>query len=214
MNPPPSSPPETALAERPPWLLHRYALPAVIAVLLLAVLVLGIVTHASIDRGAVAVNTVATVDAKRYAGQWYEIARIPNAFQDQCVSDVTALYRPDGQGRVAVTNQCRLADGSRDQVSGLARPVSGDVSGARLEVSFLPAWLRWLPVGWGDYWVVELDPAYRVSVVSDRTGEYLWVLSREPRLRPAAYESLVKRLRARGFATQRLVRTSQQRVDR
>jgi apolipoprotein D and lipocalin family protein len=162
----------------------------------------------------VAVNTVATVDAKRYAGQWFEVARIPNRFQEQCVGDVTALYSPQGDGQVAVTNRCRLADGRVDSVDGLARAVEGDNSGARLEVSFLPAWLRWLPFGWGDYWVVELDPAYRLAVVSDRTGEYLWVLSREPRLRPAAYDALIKRLRARGFAVQRLVRTTQRTADR
>lgn len=211
---PPAPPSPSPSAERSSWLLHRYALPAVIAVLVLGVVVLGIVTHASVDRGAVSVNTVAAVDAKRYAGQWFEIARTPNRFQEQCVGEVTAMYEPRPDGRIAVTNRCRRADGSFDSVAGLARGIEGDVSGARLEVSFLPAWLRWLPLGWGDYWVVELDPAYRLAVVSDRSGEYLWVLAREPRLRPVAYEAVIKRLRARGFPVQRLVRTTQRSAER
>ena len=56
-------------------------------------------------------------------GTWYQVAWFPNRFQQQCVSDTTALYRqlPGGEG-VEVTNRCRLADGKLDAVVGLARP--------------------------------------------------------------------------------------------
>jgi hypothetical protein len=42
------------------------------------------------------------VDLARYAGRWYEIARLPNRFQEQCAGDVAASYtlRPDGRGPV------------------------------------------------------------------------------------------------------------------
>ena len=33
-------------------------------------------------------RVVATVDYEKYAGTWYEIARLPNRFQDQCTGDV------------------------------------------------------------------------------------------------------------------------------
>jgi lipocalin len=41
-------------------------------------------------------------DLARYAGRWYEIARLPNRFQDQCEGDVAATYtlRPDGHAAV------------------------------------------------------------------------------------------------------------------
>lgn len=154
-------------------------------------------------------STVARVDTARYAGTWYEIARVPNTFQRQCAGDVSATYAMRGDGSLAVLNRCRRADGSVDEARGIARPQGGDRSGARLEVSFLPAWLQWLPLGWGDYWIVALDPEYRVAAVSDRKREYLWVLAREPQIEAERYETLLAQLRAEGFAVERLVRTSQ-----
>ena len=38
-------------------------------------------------------QTVPQVDVQRYAGQWYEIARLPMPYQSHCVSDVTAFYK-------------------------------------------------------------------------------------------------------------------------
>ncbi len=50
------------------------------------------------DRAAMRV--VPSVDLERYAGKWYEIARLPNRFQRACASDTTATYtlRPELQG--------------------------------------------------------------------------------------------------------------------
>ena len=44
------------------------------------------------------VKTVPFVDLNKYAGKWYEIARIPNNYQNNCVSNATATYilREDG----------------------------------------------------------------------------------------------------------------------
>jgi apolipoprotein D and lipocalin family protein len=72
-------------------------------------------------------------------------------------------------------------------VDGVARPVAalskidaGKLQPARLEVSFLPRWLRWTGIGWGAYWVVDLAPDGRYAIVSEATRDYLWVLSRKP----------------------------------
>jgi apolipoprotein D and lipocalin family protein len=71
---------------------------------------------------------------------------------------------------------------------------------AQLEVSFLPSWLRWLPVGWGRYWVIQLAEDGRYAVISEPTREYLWILSRTPRLEAADEATIRARLREQGFA--------------
>ncbi|MFZ9061828.1 MAG: lipocalin family protein, partial [Steroidobacteraceae bacterium] len=121
-----------------------------------------------------------------------------------CVSDTTASYRQLPGGAVEVTNRCRTAKGVMDEALGLARP-TGTQSGAtltpaQLEVSFLPSWLRWLPVGWGRYWVIQLAEDGRYAVISEPTREYLWILSRTPRLKAADEATIRARLREQGFA--------------
>ena len=65
-------------------------------------------------------------------------------------------------------------------------------------MSFLPSWLRWLPI-WGSYWVIQLADDGRYAVVSEPTREYLWVLSRTPTLAPADESAIRSRLAQQGF---------------
>lgn len=138
-----------------------------------------------------------------YMGTWYQVALFPNVFQRQCASDTTATYRRLASGDVEVSNRCQTADGRIDEAVGRARPI-GVVSGsalapAQLEVSFLPAWLRWLPVGWGRYWVIQLAEDGRYAVVSEPSRQYLWILSRQPRLSAADDAAIRARLAQQGF---------------
>jgi apolipoprotein D and lipocalin family protein len=146
--------------------------------------------------------TVGSVDLARYAGQWHEVAKYPNRFQQQCVGDTTATYALRDDGKVSVVNRCRTLDGY-EEVSGVARRVDGRTD--RLQVSFLPAALRWLPIGWGDYWVIELAPDYRYAVVGEPSRQYLWVLSRTPALSPEDRRAIEARLPAHGYDPARLV---------
>jgi apolipoprotein D and lipocalin family protein len=149
------------------------------------------------------------VDLERYAGRWYEIARLPNRFQERCVGDVVATYtlRPDG--RVSVVNECREKDGRIARAEGEARRADAKGPASRLKVRFAPAWLSFLGLVWGDYWIVELDPDYRYAVVGDPSRRYLWILSRRPELDAATYDSLASTVARLGFDVSRLERTAQ-----
>ena len=146
-----------------------------------------------------------------YMGRWYQVAYYPNFFQRQCVSDTSATYRDLGDGTVEVLNRCRTSSGAFDQVVGSARPVAGAstieagvLQPARLEVSFLPRWLRWTGVGWGAYWVVDRPEHGRYAIVSEGRREYLWVLSRTAALSAEDRQTVRARLLALGFDLERL----------
>jgi apolipoprotein D and lipocalin family protein len=66
-----------------------------------------------------------------------------------------------------------------------------------------------LPFIWGDYWLVDLDEGYQLVAVSEPKREYLWVLSRTPKVESSAYDALIGRLRAQGFDQGRLELTKQ-----
>ena len=148
-------------------------------------------------------QALARLDVAPYMGTWYQVALYPNRFQKQCVSDTTATYRQLDSGQVEVINRCRNAAGAFEDVTGVARPVGrlreGWLEPAQLQVSFLPAWLRWLPVGWGSYWVIKLADDQRYAVVSEPGRDYLWILARSPRLDTRDEREIQAFLRAQGF---------------
>ncbi len=148
---------------------------------------------------------IATLDLPRYMGTWYEVAKFPNRFQGQCAGPASAEYSLQPGGTVRVVNRCPLPDGKVDQVIGEARRV-GPEGSPTLQVRFAPAWLSWLPFVWGNYWVVDLDAAYQLAVVSEPKREFLWVLSRQPTVDAAVWEALMGRLRQQGFDLTRLQR--------
>ena len=174
--------------------------------LLLAGLVgLSVTAHAQDQRP---LQTIASLDIARYMGTWHEIARYPNRFQRQCAGGSHARYTLQPEGRVEVINRCRLEDGSLNEAIGQARQVGGAGS-PKLEVRFAPAWLSFIPAVWGNYWVVDLDPAYLLVAVSEPKREYLWVLSRTPRVEAGAYRALLERLERQGFDLGKLETTRQ-----
>jgi len=148
---------------------------------------------------AVPMRTVASVDLGRYAGRWYEIARFPNWFEEGCVG-TTADYAPRSDGGVDVVNSCRKEslDGPVETARAVAR--ASDASNARLKVKFSPL----MPVG-GDYWIIYLDPEYRLAVVGTPGGRTGWILARRPQVPAVELEPALAALRANGYDTERLV---------
>jgi apolipoprotein D and lipocalin family protein len=147
-----------------------------------------------------------SLDVASYMGTWYQVLWFPNRFQKQCVADTSATYRKLADETIEVRNRCRTAEGELDSVVGVARPPdsvsrveAGRLLPARLEVSFLPAWLRWTGVGWGAYWVIDLAPDGRYAIVSEEKREYLWVLSRKPALTPEDDKLIRVKLQTLGF---------------
>lgn len=153
------------------------------------------------------VRTVPSVDLARYAGDWFEIARFPNWFQRQCVGDVRASYTRRPDGRLDVVNRCRSADGDTE-ARGIARIVD-ERSFAKLKVRFAPAWLSFLPVVWGDYWIIGLAPDYSWAVVGDPGRNYLWILARSPHLDDRSVAAARLAARQNGYDVERLVPTPQ-----
>ena len=139
---------------------------------------------------------VSRVDLARYAGIWYEIAKIPNRFQKQCARDTLAQYtlRPDG--RIDVVNQCIKRNGSVDQARGIAKVVDAE-TGAKLKVS-LVSLLGWRPF-WGDYWIVGLDPNYRWAVVGAPNRKYGWILARSKTLDPDTLQTIATIIERNGY---------------
>lgn len=154
------------------------------------------------DHGDLA--TVASVDLSRYLGTWYEIARLPMRHEDRDATDITAHYSLQDDGKVRVENRCFNADGEPELAVGEAVPI--DASNARLEVSFLPEGLRWVPFTKGDYWIMRLDPDYTTALVGGPDRKYLWLLCRRPAMDEQVEREWLEFASGQGFDLSGLIR--------
>jgi len=149
------------------------------------------------------VTAIPVLDLNRYLGKWYEICRLPLKWEDEAATDITARYSLEPNGTVRVDNRCFDAEGKPTQALGEATPVNDGKS--QLKVSFLPEGLRWVPFTKGDYWVLKLDPGYRLSLVGTPDRNHLWLLAREPNVNETEKAAYLAEARRQGFDLSRLI---------
>ncbi len=149
-------------------------------------------------------KTVPDLKLPRYLGTWYEIARLPMRHEPEECTDVSAHYSLKENGNIEVRNRCRM-QGEVEEALGEA--CVADHDSARLEVTFLPKGLRWLPFTKGDYWVMQIAPDYSISLVGSPDRKFLWLLARTPTLDATAQEHYLAQARMQGFDLGPLIQT-------
>ncbi len=150
--------------------------------------------------------TVSSVDLTRYAGTWYEIARLPIWLQRHCI-DSKAIYTRRPDGAIGVHNECVTDTGEHDHIEGVATVVDG-ATNARLTVVFDNFFARLFGSSRdGNYWIFALDPDYHTALVGTPDRRYLWILSRTPQLDEPTYQRLVEQAKRFGFPVSDLIRT-------
>lgn len=148
--------------------------------------------------------TVASVDIERYRGLWYEVARLPNRFQ-QADSKATAEYAPAPKSSISVRNIEFRPDGTTKAAEGTAKAVEGS-NGARLKVRF-KGLAALAPVSSeGNYWVIDLQPDYSFAMVGTPSRKFLWLLSRDRKPGKKVFEAAVAKAKSLGFPTENLLR--------
>jgi apolipoprotein D and lipocalin family protein len=169
-----------------------------IALMMIAVAGVGSVRAAESTE---AIPTVSGFELSRYLGTWYEIARLPHRFE-KGLTRVTATYEINPNGTIRVLNRgFKAAKNKWSQAEGKAWVPDPKVP-ALLKVRFF-----W-PFS-AEYKVIRRDAEYQWAVVTSGTKNYLWILSREPVMDKALYESLVQYVRENGFDVSKLIRVEQ-----
>ncbi len=149
----------------------------------------------------VPLETVDSVNLQKYAGKWYEIASFPQKFQKGC-SCTYAEYTPTNKGYVTVYNNCFKSEtGKTAGIKGKAFVVKNS-GNAKLKVQFFWPFK-------GDYWIIDLASDYSYAVVGAPGRNYLWILAREKTLNEALYNSIVEKIKQKGFDISLLKKTYQ-----
>lgn len=165
----------------------------------LSILLISSVTQAHVE-------VAPAVDLKAYMGTWYEIARLPNSFEEDCAENVIADYALREDGEINVVNSCDTFDGGRSVADGLAWQPNPDET-TKLKVSFVP-FLKRLHLFGGDYWIFDVDES-KYALVGSPDLDYLWILSRTPELDVDTIDKLLDLMIHMGVETKYLIFTKQ-----
>ena len=147
-------------------------------------------------------STVEKVDIKKYEGEWFEIARLPNSFE-KGLNCVTATYTLKENNKIEVLNKgYSIKDkGKIKTAQGRAWVPDSELPG-RLKVSFF-----W-PFS-GDYYIISLDEEYKYALVGDPSRKYLWILSRTKNLDDKVYSDLLELAKTNGFDISNIIKVNQ-----
>lgn len=146
---------------------------------------------------------VASVDLPRFMGDWYVIAHIPT-FLEKGAYNAIESYRLRSDGTIVTTftfNQ-DSPDGPLKtyQPKGFVRNTRSNAEWGMQFVWPLQA----------DYVIVYLDQQYQQTIIAREQRDYVWIMSRTPRITPAEYDALTERVRAMGYDMTLMRRVPQQ----
>ena len=143
---------------------------------------------------------ICNIDLKRYLGTWYEIARLPNSFE-KGLENITATYNLRSDGKIEVIN-AGIKNGQKKIAKGIAWIPDKNCTG-KLLVSFF-----WIFKS--QYNIILLNEVdYSYSVVTSSTNNYLWILSRKPKISNELYDDLVKFVSSKGFDIAKIIKVAQ-----
>jgi len=155
-----------------------------------------------------ALVTAKSVELKRYAGRWYEVARLPMPFQK---TDEAAMaeYGSNPNGTISVHNIAIRPDGTQHDIRGYAK-VLNPPENTKLAVRFNTWFGPLIPVPKeGNYWILHVDDRYQEAIVGTPDRKYLWLLARTSRIPERHYAALVAKAGRLGFDVSRLIKDRQ-----
>jgi apolipoprotein D and lipocalin family protein len=144
------------------------------------------------------ITPVKQFDVSRYLGKWYEIARLDHPFE-RGLEQVSAEYTLLDNGRIKVVNRgFSTVKNEWKEAVGKAY-LAGETDEGYLKVSFFGPF-------YGSYVVFGLEEQdYQYAYVSGPSHNYLWLLSRTPKVEENVVRRFVETARDKGFNTENLI---------
>lgn len=149
-----------------------------------------------------AVTALPSVDLNRFAGSWYEIARLPNKREKSCLADVLDLiavaYKKD---HLQLVRSCEAKNGYTDVSNAEIEAAKGG-NGSKLKVTYVWPFSERI-------WILALGTDYSWVLLGSPNHKDLMVLARTRALGPDAMSEIEQKAASEGYATGKLTRTLQ-----
>ena len=128
------------------------------------------------------------VDAEKFSGLWYEVARTYNRYEKECVAS-TVEYQMEGDESYKVHNRCfrKVIGGELIEYEGKAEPSNDFRSMSEIDITYYYIFTQ-------QYLVLHLEEDYSAAVVADEAMERVWIMSREPQVEAYKLQIILSKL--------------------
>lgn len=148
------------------------------------------------------IKTVNYVDLERFMGDWYVIACIPTLIE-QDIYNAVESYQLNQDGTIQTTFTFKKGgfDGKpkKYEPKGFVVPNTGN---ALWGMQFI-----W-PIK-AEYRIVELDQHYQNTIIARNARDYVWLMSRQPKISDDQYNRYVLKINEMGYDVSKLVKVPQ-----
>jgi apolipoprotein D and lipocalin family protein len=139
------------------------------------------------------------LDTSRFIGRWYEVARMPNKIQSDCVASLADWTHGDGD-HFNVIQTCHTETPSGPtKVWKATGHIVDPVTNAKFRMSFFGGLIS------QEYWVLDRGDDYSWLILSTPNPKFMWIFARHSAIAPAQKAALVSRVRAMGYDVATLV---------
>lgn len=134
------------------------------------------------------------IAASFYSGKWHEIARTPNSGQRDCEAPSTEFTDKGGAG-FSVRQVCHKGSaGGAAKVFETTGQILPGTQNAKFKMSFLGGLKK------QEYWVLDCADDKSWAIMATPGGNFVWLLSRQAVMAPAAKAQALARVKALGYA--------------
>ena len=155
------------------------------------------------DSSEIKVTAMPNFNINSYLGTWYEIARMPIDYEEDCSKAISVAYTMK-KNSIAVKTQCTTTEHKVDISEGIGYLNSKAKGAGQLKVNFASKWLRWTKYGNTDYWVLNTDYT-SFAIVGSPDHQYVWIFSRTPNMDVKQLQTQVSFLQNLGYDISTLI---------
>lgn len=149
-----------------------------------AFFILSMVVAQTPDTYVKAPKPVDYVNAEKFSGLWYEVARTYNSFEKNCVA-ATVEYKLIEPLKYDIKNRCfdTTIGAKLIEYNGTAVPSNGNIM-SQIDKTYFWIFTK-------EYRVIYLDEDYSSAVMVDKDMEYVWIMNRKPIMKKEKLENIV-----------------------
>ena len=148
------------------------------------------------------IKPVDYVDIDRFMGKWYVIANIPTFIESGAFNAIES-YKKNSDGKIETLFEFRKDgfDGETVQYHPIGTVV--DPSNAIWDMQFIWPFQA-------DYRIIYLDAEYQHTIIGRNKRDYVWIMSRQPKMGDELFHRLKKYIASTGYDVSQLQRVPQQ----